>query len=130
MKTSELLKKYINPLQYATIADCLRGEEKEHFKEIISDLKITLENMPVTYETDGQGDKAIAHLHYFYGGYDWYITELDTDHKEEQYQAFGLVSTDCLELGYISINELISNKIELDLYWTPKTIGEIKKELS
>ena len=30
------------------------------------------------------------------------------------------------ELGYISIQELIDAGVELDVYWTPKTIGAIK----
>jgi hypothetical protein len=30
------------------------------------------------------------------------------------------------ELGYISIEELVANGIELDLYWTPKTLAEVK----
>jgi hypothetical protein len=33
--------------------------------------------MPQTGETDGQGDKAVAHLHYFMGQFDFWITERD-----------------------------------------------------
>lgn len=36
-----------------------------------------IETMPSSYETDGQGMAAIAHLHYFGGPGDWYITEKD-----------------------------------------------------
>jgi hypothetical protein len=91
--------------------------------------------MPKSYETDGQGDKAIAHLHYFAGGSDFYITEKDKgDGRDEvpgqQHQAFGLsdVFGDGGELGYVSIAELIQHKVELDLYWTPRTLAEIRKE--
>ena len=32
-------------------------------------------------------------------------------------------------MGYISIDELIKHGAELDLYWNPKTVGEIKAKL-
>ncbi|MBL0011067.1 MAG: DUF2958 domain-containing protein [Nitrosomonas sp.] len=81
--------------------------------------------MPKTYGQDGMGDKAIAYLHYFSGGSDWYITEKDME--DEQLQAFGLANLgQGGELGYISIQELIDAGVEIDLYWTPKTIGQIK----
>jgi hypothetical protein len=76
--------------------------------------------MPKTYETDGQGDEAIAHLHYFTSGFDWYITERDME--EEQLQAFGLACVHETELGYISIVELLRNGAELDLHFMPKAI--------
>ncbi len=87
--------------------------------------------MPEVYGQDGMGDEAIAYLHYFYGSSDWYITEKDT--SDEQHQAFGYVilngDTQNAELGYISIEEMKSlNKPELDLYYTPQTLGEIKSE--
>ena len=81
--------------------------------------------MPETYGQDGMGDKAIAHLHYFKGSMDWYITEKDME--GEQLQAFGMVDMGYgPELGYISIAELVQNGIELDLHFTPMTLGEIK----
>ncbi len=66
-----------------------------------------------------------AVLHYFGRGGDWYIIERDS--TDEQHQAFGIA---CLtgeypEKGYISIAELLENSVELDLHWTPKTIGEL-----
>ena len=46
---------------------------------------------------------------------------------EGQIQAFGLANLGYgAELGYICIKELIEHGIELDLYWTPKTLGEVK----
>jgi hypothetical protein len=32
------------------------------------------------------------------------------------------------ELGYISIAELVANNVELDLYFTPRTLAEVKRE--
>ena len=67
----------------------------------------------------------MVHLHYFTGSQDWYITERDT--SEEQHQAFGLADFgDGGELGYISIAELIKHGVELDLYWKPRTLAEIR----
>ena len=80
--------------------------------------------MPKTYATDGQGDQAIAHLHYFTGGCDWYITE--TDCENAQHQAFGLACIHEDELGYISIVELLRCRAELDLYFKPTTLAAIR----
>ena len=80
--------------------------------------------MPRGYEQDGKGDSAIAYLHYFTGSCDWYITERDT--TDEQHQAFGLADLGYgPELGYISVQELIENGAELDLYFEPKPLKEI-----
>jgi hypothetical protein len=48
---------------------------------------------------------------------------------------FGLVEGHVWELGYISLNELMAVRgpmglpIERDIYWSPKTLGEIAPEL-
>ena len=71
---------------------------------------------------------ALAHLHYFIGGCDWWIVEKDSDPDQAgQVQAFGIADLGMgAELGYISIPELLENGAELDLYYTePKTIGEL-----
>ncbi len=103
-----------------------RGEEGDFFVQKMQELSTLFQSMPKTYEQDGKGAAAVAYLHYFKGGCDWYITEKDME--KEQIQAFGLANLgNGPELGYVSIVELIENKVELDLYWTPKTVGEIKK---
>ena len=88
--------------------------------------------MPKTYESDGQGDDVTVMLHYFINGSDWWITERDVI-LDDQVQAFGYVclngDIDCAELGYISITELINNNVELDLYFEPTTLREVKKKL-
>jgi hypothetical protein len=71
--------------------------------------------MPKVYEQDGLGKKAIAH---------------ERDTSADQHQAFGLVQLAGYdaEMGYISIAELIhTNRVELDLHWTPKTLSECVK---
>ncbi len=124
----EVIKGFIGVSQYSILKNAIKSDENE-FEEVIERLHQTITTMPKTYEQDGKGNKAVAYLHYFKGGSDWYITEKDTE--DEQLQAFGLVSLngDYPEIGYISIEELKKLNIELDFYWEPKTIGEIKKDL-
>ena len=122
------LKYFISKNQLSVIRSNCKGEEGGYFKAIIEDLEAKISTMPKTYETDVQGDDAIATLHYFLGSSDWYIVE--RDQEEDQFQAFGFT---CLngdrqnaEFGYINIEELIQSGVELDLYYKPETIGTIK----
>ena len=109
-----------------------RGEEKQFFFDKLVSLADLVSTMPQTYEQDGLGDQAIVSLHYFSGGCDWYITERDSDPDGEgQIQAFGyanLGDDQNAELGYISIVELIGAGVELDLYFTPQTLGAVKSK--
>lgn len=90
--------------------------------------------LPALYSQDGKGDDAVVYVHYFspYSGWDWYGMEFDgTD------EFFGLVRGFDTELGYFSLMELSEAKVQIgsllmpaverDLYWTPKTLGEIRK---
>ncbi|MGW8169654.1 MAG: defense against restriction DarA-related protein [Sulfurovaceae bacterium] len=104
----------------------LQAMKSNELKDIKAQMVETIKNMPKTYETDGQGDEAVAYLHYFKGDFNWYITEKDK--YEDQKQAYGLADMGEPEMGYISIKEL-KDHAELDLYWTPKTIKDIKADL-
>lgn len=130
------LNQFIGKSQLSVVSKLARqGEEREYFKKMILELKETISTMPKTYETDGQGSEAMATLHYFNGGSDWYIVERDAGSPDDdvqgiQAQAFGFT---CLngdgqnsEMGYISIQELIENGVELDLYYKPEKIVDIK----
>lgn len=124
-KVMPLLKQFIGKSQLSAIGMGIRGEEGQFFKNKLIEIANVIQTMPKTYGQDGMGDKAIAYLHYFKGSGDWHITEKDME--DEQLQAFGLANIGYGgELGYISIEELIDAGVELDLYWEPKTIGEIK----
>ena len=64
-----------------------------------------------------------------YSNWTWYITEMDL----ETGQCFGLVDGFERELGYFDLTELADTTVfggvpavERDLYWQPRTIGEIK----
>jgi hypothetical protein len=132
------LSHYIGRQQMSAIQAGLRGEEKEFFKTKLVEITKTIAAMPQTYDQEGKGDEAIVTLHYFTSGCDWWITERDKGNPDDeepgrQDQAFGFAclngDIDNAELGYISIPELLDNRAELDLYWTPTTLGAIKKKL-
>ena len=79
---------------------------------------------------DYDGVLAPAKLFSPYSGWTWYITELDA----ETGLCFGLVEGFETELGYFSLDELAEATVfggvpavERDLYWQPRTIGEIRK---
>ena len=64
-----------------------------------------------------------------YSGWTWYITEMDPATGT----CFGLVEGFERELGYFDLSELAETTVfggvpavERDLYWQPKTLGEIK----
>jgi len=71
----KILRQFIGSSQIEAMADVCRGEEKGFMFSKLGELLNTLETMPQTYQTDGQGQAAIAHLHYFINGCDWYITD-------------------------------------------------------
>ncbi len=123
-KIPSLVRKFMSVAQAQVLS-----ESDEH-KNTIESIQKQIEETPKTYETDGQGDKAIAYLHYFKGAHDWYVTEKDAD--QDQHQAFGLVVLNSdwqnAEIGYIDIESLKQMGVELDLYWTPKSLKEIKEE--
>lgn len=119
-----ILKKFMPASQFSVLGDLIRGEEGQFFKNKLVEVAETIKSMPETYGQDGKGDQAIAYLHYFKGSGDWYITEKDSG--SQQIQAFGQADLGMgPELGYISIEELAQNGVELDLYFTPKTLAEI-----
>jgi hypothetical protein len=122
------LRGFIGNGQLQALGDAMRGEEKQFFFDKMVALANLVSTMPQTYQQDGLGDQAIVSLHYFKGSMDWYITERDSDPDGEgQIQAFGLADFgDGGELGYISIVELIASGVELDLYFEPKTLGQIR----
>jgi len=120
------MKGFIGRSQLAAIDAGVWSEERQFFYDKLVEMAEIITKMPVTYETDGQGDQAIVKLHYFTAGADFYITERDCE--AEQLQAFGKadIFQDGGEWGYISIVEILECGAELDLHWTPKTLAEIK----
>jgi len=126
------LKQFISQPQLSVLREACKGEEGSYFRQMVLKLKSHIVCMPRTYETDGQGDEAIVSLHYFRGGSDWWVIERDME-RTEQIQAFGYVclngDVEMAELGYINIEELIKYGVELDLYFEPKTLKQVKEQL-
>lgn len=71
--------------------------------------------------------------HYFSSSWDWWATEYDPANR----RFFGLVRGFETELGYFSLDELEElscnvrpvGGIERDLYWTPKTLADVRARL-
>jgi hypothetical protein len=128
------LKHFMPAGEISALGSALRGEEREGIADMVLRVWGIIDNMPVTYQTDGLGNEAVVSLHYFAGPVDAWIIERDvgdgTDDKG-QHQALGMVSlfgggVDDAEFGYVSIKELIENGAELDLQFTPKARRELK----
>lgn len=118
------LQGFMSNDQLKAVSYCLRREERQFFIDKMVELSERISTMPKTYEQDGLGMKAIAYLHYFKGGADWYITEKDME--SEQLQAFGQASRGYgPKLGYISIVELVAADAELDFHFDPQTLALI-----
>lgn len=90
-----------------------------------------LAEIPRLYGTENQPtSEKIAHAHYFVGGCDWYVTEIDPKTGE----AFGVADLGYgPELGYMSIREMETiladgrHPVERDLHWEKAPLGEIPK---
>ncbi|MHB1752175.1 MAG: hypothetical protein ACYCTF_05690 [Acidiferrobacter sp.] len=120
-----VLNPFVSKSQMRAIWDlCRAGEEKAYFKQKVMDLARLIKSMPKMYDQDGSGMEAVAYLHYFTAGFDWYVTEKDMT-GDGTSQAFGLAVVFECELGYISIREIVANGAELDLYFTPAPLSRL-----
>ena len=120
---------FLSESQVQAIAHGMGGEESQWFCDKIVAVGAMIAAMPVSYQQEALGAEAIVSLHYFKGSADFWITERDSDPDGEgQMQAFGFSDLygDCGELGYISIAELISCGVELDLHFKPRTMREVR----
>jgi hypothetical protein len=119
------MKDYLSIEQYKTLLSVLSGEESSHFQDIALTLAHCIETMPVTYEQDGKGEYAVVFLHYFSNQFDFYLTERDIN--SDQSRCFGLISgPNGIEYGYICLPEILANNVELDYYFHPRTVAELR----
>ena len=92
------------------------------------------DTIPALYANENVAnyDDVLAHAKLFspYSGWTWYVTEWDPATG----LCFGLVEGFETELGYFDLTELAEvtvfggvPAVERDLYWQPKTIGEIRR---
>jgi len=106
---------------------------KEKMEQLL--LEAIRQQIPPLYSQDGKGAKAIVYAKLFTpsSSWTWYITEQSPE--GEDILCFGLVDGFEKELGYFSLAELanltgpLGLPIERDLYWKPKTLGEVAPEL-
>lgn len=121
---NELQKRQLMPKgEIAVLAQNLKGEEGIAIADVIKRALNTFTAMPHTYQTEDQEDPT-AHLHYFVGSWDWYITEKDC--RLDQVQAFGLTKSIACpdgELGYINLEQITGVGAELDLYFSPAPLS-------
>jgi hypothetical protein len=124
-----LLGRYIGKKQLATMQQLTHGEEGQWFKQKLLDIELTIDQHAGKCSDD---DDSIVIMHYFHRGGDWWILEIPKDPDEDA--AFGYVRLtampECAELGSISIDELIENGVELDLYWAPCTLSSVRERHS
>ena len=128
------LKGFIGPAQIAAVEQGVRGEERQFFFDKVVELATIIEFMPKTGEQDGKGGEAMIYLHYFAGRQaNFYLMEKDMgcagDTPEQfQSQAFGLADLfgDGGELGYISIPEILENDGDLDFFFQPCTLAQLR----
>lgn len=122
----ELAGQFMPLSEYKTLIAMLDGEEGDHARETFARIAETIKQTPAIYEQDGKGNGAVAHLHYFQGSADIWVTELDPD-RSGQIEGFGMVDLGYgPELGYLVLNEYLAAGCELDLHFQPTTLAQIK----
>lgn len=120
-----MLQPYLNRNQRLGLIQMLCGEECAWYRQRMREMLNVISGIPAIYATDGQGESAIAHLHYFTPNADFYFIELDRE--SENLPGFGLAIITDAELGYMNLMEVLANGGELDLHWKPLTIAEIRE---
>lgn len=132
------LQNFMPYQQRFALMAALDGEEGGAIAELVIAAKKAIANTPKTYETENvELDDKVVCLHYFKGSVDAWIIERDVgdaplgDALGPQIQAFGFANLygdgfSGAELGYISIQEMIENNVELDLHWAAKTVKELR----
>ena len=95
--------------------------------------KTLAKQIPELYAQDGKGDKAKVYTKYFHpwSSYRCYVLEFDGQDTLFVYASIDSVN---FELGYASLSEhqrvrVRGLKMERDLYFSKKTLGELKKDI-
>lgn len=128
--TNQLIKEttYVKMLMPKIQQKALTQQNSLFSKSLVERLEKELSEIPK--EPQGESiKKSTVYAHYFYGGSDWYITDITPKDK----LMFGYVilngDTQMAEAGYISMDEIVSNgRIELDFYFTKDTLETILHE--
>lgn len=124
------LRDYLNPLQFLSLVGELQGPEGDTTAHRLIAMAARIEHMPATYDQEHLGDEATAYLCYRAGGCSWHISEKGRVIEGEMIPAFGLADMGFPELGYISIDELVNQRVELDLDFEPRPLSAIREQLA
>ena len=107
-------------------------EDPMESRDMLSNVVKAYKDIPSLYKQDGKGHNAVAYLHYFVGGVDWWVTEYDRSTGK----MFGLSSlNDDWTLGYFNVSFFKNNdlsplqKPELDFYFKYQTLNEILEKV-
>lgn len=125
----EIVKPYLCFGQLYTMSSAKGGKEREFFNNLFKTLAVTIHELPARHKTQGQGEHAVACLHYRCGTSHWYVVEKGNDTEP----AYGLSilggDLGTASFGDINIHELTAMGIELDLRWQAKSVGRILSAL-
>lgn len=124
-----LMRDCMPAAQRATVAAALGGEGAAGVGDRLDALAATLRRMPRLHETDGQGGRALARMHWSTGAADWWLVEWDATGRSgfglcDLGQGFGP------ELGYFALSDMLSIGAELDLHWQPAPVARIRADRS
>jgi hypothetical protein len=110
------------------VAFLMEIDDATEIMDMLSNVVKAYEDIPSLYKEEGKGYNAVAYLHYFVGGVDWWVTEYDKSTGE----MFGLSNLNNeWNLGYFNVSFFKNNdlsplqKPELDFYFKYQTINEI-----
>lgn len=117
-KTLDFIKPFVPESQFDTIKYlCSNSDEQNYFREQVKKIANHILEMPLI----GEKEEDYAYLHYFVGGTDVWVKEIDVENGE--YFGFTCLNNDweMAEYGYGSLNELkYASHLELDLHFEPK----------
>jgi hypothetical protein len=134
---SKLVSDFVPDYQLDVVKEY--GEEKEYMIDLLTKMVDAIPNYPKNL-----GKDMIVYARFFYGDSQWFV--LNWDKEEKFLKCFVVLNGDyqMAETGNVSIEELHSikpnsinqhtgkrrmNGIELDFYWNPKPLAQIKTEI-
>jgi len=132
--TGSPIEKLIPDLQLKALKEAQREIEKGKREEplFLDDLNEAYKLIKPIYSQDGKRMNAVAYFHYFAGGSDFYITELDKETNEAYGYSILNGDTQMSEFGYIPLSELTRpmsvsafKQPNIDQYFKPQTLNQI-----
>jgi hypothetical protein len=124
---ARVLRPYMSRGQMIVLTTASHGGEGIFALELFVKMASNVEAMPSVLVNGQDGANAEAHLHYFYGGSDWYILEKNWDGGVDRAYGFVVLNGDMqnAEYGYVDIGDLVARGANLDLYFKTQTIAEV-----